>query len=786
MIFFYFRSQTKLNQIFMKRFSLILAVVLTTVFVYAQVPRNKVVQEIGTGTWCTYCPGAAMGADDLVANGCQVAVIEYHNGDAFTNTASDARNAYYSISGYPTAHFDGVVEYVGGNHSTSLYTTYLPLYNQRIAIPSAFTIMMTGTNTGDNYNVNLLLNKVSAYTGTNLVAHLVLTESEIAYSWQGQTELNFVERTMVPSHTGTPISFASSTSQVVTLSFTKDPTWVLAHCELVAFIQDNTTKEILQGIKVPLNAIPAPLATSFTASPTTICAPGQVNYTANAPGATTYSWTFPGGNPATSTVANPVVTYSTTGSYGASLVASNATSVGSFSQDNIITVNSLPATPASPMGTTNMCANPGNETYVTTNSPTATSYTWELLPATAGVMTPNGTQCTIDWNNTFTGNASLKVKASNACGDSPFSGPLDIFISTQPGTCGTPTGPASLCQNAVNSDYATTGTTNVTDYIWDLSPASAGTLTPNWTTAVVDWAEGFTGTATIKVRGTNNGCDGAWSNTLSVSVNAGPQVFNITGGGNYCEGTSGAEIGLSGSQSGVNYTLYKEGVATSTVVAGNGSAITFGLQPTGTYTSMATNSSTCSMNMNGNAAAALVLLPATPGQPDGPNTVYTGSTPTSDYVTTGGANATIYAWEVVPAEAGTPQGNGTTVTIQWDLNYLGTAEIKVKGENECGTSTYSSPSYPVAVYNTVGIYDGVNLLFSVYPNPAANQVTIQSNGNQVADINMVNSLGQTVLSLNKVSINGKYNLDLSGVPSGIYQVIFRTQKGEHSVKLFVK
>ena len=93
----------------MKRFSLILAVVLTTVFVYAQVPRNKVVQEIGTGTWCTYCPGAAMGADDLVANGCQVAVIEYHNGDAFTNTASDARNAYYSISGYPTAHFDGVV-----------------------------------------------------------------------------------------------------------------------------------------------------------------------------------------------------------------------------------------------------------------------------------------------------------------------------------------------------------------------------------------------------------------------------------------------------------------------------------------------------------------------------------------------------------------------------------------------------------------------------------------------------------------------------------------------------
>ena len=71
----------------MKKFLFVFSLVIATVIVFGQqVDRNKVILEIGTGTWCTYCPGAAMGADDLVANGHPVAVIEYHNGDPFANT----------------------------------------------------------------------------------------------------------------------------------------------------------------------------------------------------------------------------------------------------------------------------------------------------------------------------------------------------------------------------------------------------------------------------------------------------------------------------------------------------------------------------------------------------------------------------------------------------------------------------------------------------------------------------------------------------------------------------
>jgi hypothetical protein len=227
----------------------------------SQVPRNKVVLEIGTGTWCQYCPGAANGADDLIENGKQVAVIENHNGDSYANAFSNARNSYYNITGYPTSKFDGVLSYVGGGSaSQSNYNNYLPLYNQRIAINSSFTIQVNGSNIGNNYTLIATITKVATYTGPNPLLHLVLTQSNIVQNWQGMTQLNFVERLMVPDQNGTTMNFSSGDVQVVNLSFSKDASWPLADCEIVAFLQNNTSKEILQGFKVPLNGL-LPLST---------------------------------------------------------------------------------------------------------------------------------------------------------------------------------------------------------------------------------------------------------------------------------------------------------------------------------------------------------------------------------------------------------------------------------------------------------------------------------------------------------------------------------------------
>ncbi|MCD4772311.1 MAG: T9SS type A sorting domain-containing protein [Bacteroidales bacterium] len=218
-----------------------------------QVEREMVVLEIATGTWCYYCPGAAMGAEDLIANGKDVAVIEYHNGDSYTNAYGNSRNNYYNVSGIPDAHFDGILHSPGGHHTQSLYSSYLPKYNQRKAIQSSYTINVTGTNFDFiDYTAEVTVEKVATSTASNIKLHFVLTESEIQESWQGMSELNFVERLMVPNQYGTSIDFSSGNTQVVNLNFSIEDDWMFEHCEVVVFLQNNSTKEILQGFKMPL------------------------------------------------------------------------------------------------------------------------------------------------------------------------------------------------------------------------------------------------------------------------------------------------------------------------------------------------------------------------------------------------------------------------------------------------------------------------------------------------------------------------------------------------------
>jgi len=66
----------------------------------------------------------------------------------------------------------------------------------------------------------------------------------------------------------------------------------------------------------------------------------------------------------------------------------------------------------------------------------------------------------------------------------------------------------------------------------------------------------------------------------------------LVGGGFYCSGP-GLDISLAGSDVGVDYLLYKDAVYTGQTVAGNGSAVSFGLQTAqGTYTAIASNTTT--------------------------------------------------------------------------------------------------------------------------------------------------------------------------------------------------
>lgn len=219
----------------------------------SQVERELVVVEIGTGTWCVFCPGAASAADDMVANGLDVAIIENHNGDSFANAGSNARNAYYAISGYPTGRFDGLIPHVGGDDCPppfSVYSTYQSKYNQRKAVQSPFTMELEFSSTGPNeYQASVHMVKVASVPTDDLKLHVVVTESHIATTWFCMSECNFVNRLMVPGQNGTSLDFSGGDEVTVNLNFSVSSSWNLEHMELVAFIQDQSSKEIHQATK---------------------------------------------------------------------------------------------------------------------------------------------------------------------------------------------------------------------------------------------------------------------------------------------------------------------------------------------------------------------------------------------------------------------------------------------------------------------------------------------------------------------------------------------------------
>lgn len=406
----------------MKKLLLSMIMVFSVITLMAQIERKQVVLEIGTGTWCTYCPGAAMGADDLLENGCDVAVIENHNGDTYANTYSNARNTYYGINSFPTAVFDGVMKYVGGSHSSSLYSTYLPRYNSRKAIPSNFDMSMEVTNNGLDYTAVITITKVAASTATQLVLQFCVTQSNIEQNWQGQTHLEHVNRLMVPNQNGTPVDFTSGDVQTVTLTYSLDPAWPVEDCEFIAFLQSNNGKEIQQGIK--RGAID--LTPGFEADATQVPYGGTVHFTNTTVGGyigvpETYSWFFEGGTPATSTDKEPTVVYNECGSHAVTYIVNRGNQIDTIVREAYINVGPTVNIVTTPGDTA--CMNQSITLDGTTQG--ATSYTW--LPG--GFTTPT---ITVDTTGLGLGLHTFTLVVSTA--DCNVTRHHDIFFDNCLGT----------------------------------------------------------------------------------------------------------------------------------------------------------------------------------------------------------------------------------------------------------------------------------------------------------------------------------------------------------------
>jgi gliding motility-associated-like protein len=175
---------------------------------------------------------------------------------------------------------------------------------------------------------------------------------------------------------------------------------------LVAFYSANA--------QVPVASIAPPV-------PASGCPPLGVSFVGSATGATplTWSWTFPGGSPATSNQQNVAVLYNTPGTYTATLVVSNA-SGNSVPVHAQIKVDPIPAANFTEDKTTGCYPTWVNFTNLTTPAPgeTITSYLWNFgdgtqsnLPSPSHRYTIGGPQqVTLYVNNNFGCTGSAQVK----------------------------------------------------------------------------------------------------------------------------------------------------------------------------------------------------------------------------------------------------------------------------------------------------------------------------------------------------------------------------------------
>ncbi|MCP9751985.1 GEVED domain-containing protein [Ferruginibacter sp. HRS2-29] len=144
--------------------------------------------------------------------------------------------------------------------------------------------------------------------------------------------------------------------------------------------------------------------------------------------------------------------------------------------------------------------------------------------------------------------------------------------------------------------------------------ASPAGLSINTATGVIDLGASTPGTYSITYTvAAAGGCSVYnYTNPTAFKVNSSPVVFDVFGGGSYCSGGTGVEIGLSGSQTGVNYQLIRSASVIATL-PGTGTDISFGNQTVaGTYTIKAITAASpnCEALMNGSAVVTVNALPS--------------------------------------------------------------------------------------------------------------------------------------------------------------------------------
>ncbi len=348
---------------------------------------------------------------------------------------------------------------------------------------------------------------------------------------------------------------------------------------------------------------------TITAS-ATICENGTISPTSASTcyinATTTYAWTFIGGVPASSTLANPGnITYATPGTYAIELAVTNE--CGTTIATKTLTVFQKPSVNTIPNDT--VCRGATVPSYVLSSSVSGTTFMWTnnntLIGLSAGG--PGNVPGFTAANSTANPiTATITITPTNGCIGTPMTFTITVYPTP---LAPTGTTPVTYCQNAVAIPLTAIAAANHTlNWYTVATGGTASAMAPSPLTTTV-------GSINYYVSQTNaGGCEGPRT-TIVVTVNASPVIATAVPANPTSCATSTGFITITGLIPNTLYTVTytKNGTPVTINLTSNASGnIIIPSLGSGTYDNIKVTRLGCPSNVLGPISLVDPNPPATP------------------------------------------------------------------------------------------------------------------------------------------------------------------------------
>ncbi len=476
-----------------------------------------------------------------------------------------------------------------------------------------------------------------------------------------------------------------------------------------------------------------PVATiSTTGGITTMCAGSSITLNANIGIGFTYQWLL-GGIAIPGAVAS---SYATTLAGDYSVIVTNSTGCSATSAVITLSINPSPTANIVLSGPITFCQ--GGSVMMTTDYAADNTYQW--YNAAGAIPGANG----LSYTATTTG--GYYVIVTNGFGCSATSVTTNVVANPLPNVAITKSGPAIFCAggsitlSVVTGGYA---------YQWfvDGSPIAGATN--------VSFLATTGGGYRVEVTDLTTGCKDETHADTVITVVGTPVIIPITSA-SFCWGSSSL---LSTSVSGATGTVIYQWYFNGAIIPGATGAI---------YNATISGNYSCQITIPGSCTATTVDLPVTEFPLPDPVVYFNGAIfYTSTYYVT-------YQWyknmSMIP-------GATTSSTLS-----TGAGDYKVAVTDTNGCQSFSD-AYIYTGAGSTGVKNISKGGVEIFPNPAADELTISMDMGAYGDFTVTNNLGQQLMQQKIMSAQTK--VDLVNLPAGVYYITFIGDSGTE-VKKFVK